>query len=182
VAQTVAFLSPHLQPEVSGHIFCAGNPIGFGSEFNRNWISFCNFCNTNYLCFDSILPVKRFLAFFLTALMLLQTLGQEVLVVNYQLNKARITELYCINKARPQLKCNGKCHLAKQLRKTNGSDKKAPVEGMAKVKYEVLPTAALVLAVPQHWPLPARHFPALWVAGCATGTGLGVFHPPLLLT
>ena len=52
--------------------------------------------------------MNRFLAFFLVALMLLQTLGQEVLVVNYQLNKARITELYCVNKASPQLHCNGK--------------------------------------------------------------------------
>ena len=78
--------------------------------------------------------MHRFLAFFLVALMLLQILGQEVLVVDYQLNKARITELYCVNKARPQLHCNGKCHLAQQLRKADGADKKAPAGAVAKVK------------------------------------------------
>jgi hypothetical protein len=124
--------------------------------------------------------VTRFLAFFLTALMLLQTLGQEVLVVDYQLNKARITEQFCVNKARPQLHCNGKCHLAKQLRKAEGGDKKAPAEAQAKVKYEVLPTLAFVLATPQRWQRPVRTFPALAVARCATGTALGVFRPPLL--
>jgi len=125
--------------------------------------------------------MSRLLAFFLVALMLLQTLGQEVLVVDYQLNKAQITAQYCVNKARPQLHCNGKCHLAKQLRKAEGGDKKAPAEAQAKVKYEVLPLAAFALAVPRHWPLPSRRFVALAVARCATGLALGVFHPPLLL-
>ena len=45
--------------------------------------------------------MSRFLAYFLTALLLLQTLGPEVLVLNYQLNKAAITARYCVNKARP---------------------------------------------------------------------------------
>jgi hypothetical protein len=125
--------------------------------------------------------VTRFLAFFLTALMLLQTLGQEVLVVDYQLNKARITAQFCVNKAKPQLNCNGKCHLAKQLRKAEGGDKKAPAEAQAKVKYEVLPTAAFELAAPRRWQLPARRYAALAPAACAAGTALGVFRPPLLL-
>jgi hypothetical protein len=125
--------------------------------------------------------VKRFLAFFLTALMLLQTLGQEVLVLDYQLNKAKITAQFCVNKARPQLHCNGKCHLAKQLRKADGGDKKAPAEAQAKVKYEVLPAAAFELPAPRRWRQPARRYAAPPVARCASGTALGVFHPPLLL-
>lgn len=110
--------------------------------------------------------------------MLLQTLGQELLVVNYQLNKARITEQYCVNKARPQLHCNGKCHLAQQLRKTEGGNKKAP-ELLAKVKYEVLPTAAFALALPGCWPLAARPYPRRPRSHCAAVPDRGVFHPPL---
>ena len=91
--------------------------------------------------------MSRLLASFLVLLVLLQTLGLEVLVVNYELNKARITELYCVNKARPLLHCNGQCHLARQLRKADGGDKKAPAEASARVKYEVLPPAALALAL-----------------------------------
>jgi len=56
--------------------------------------------------------VNRLLALFLAALVLLQALGQEVLVVDYRLHKARITEQYCVNKARPRLHCDGKCRLA----------------------------------------------------------------------
>lgn len=125
--------------------------------------------------------MHRFLAFFLAALMLLQTLGQEVLVVDYHLNKARITELYCVNKSRPQLHCNGKCHLTQELRKVEGGNQKVPADRAMKMKYEVLPTVAFALLAPAHWRLPARSFPALSVSPCATGSGLGVFRPPMLL-
>lgn len=33
----------------------------------------------------------------------------------YVANKEYVAKELCINKAKPQLKCNGKCHLAKQL-------------------------------------------------------------------
>ena len=122
--------------------------------------------------------MSRFLAYFLTALLLLQTLGPEVLVLNYQLNKATITARYCVNKARPQLRCNGKCHLAQQLRKAEGSDKKAPTT-LAKAKFEVLPTAAFALPALRRWPRLARRFARPPVARCVAGRTLGVFRPPL---
>lgn len=124
--------------------------------------------------------MTRLFAFFLVALMLLQTLGQEVLVVDYQLNKARITELYCINKARPQLHCNGKCHLAQQLRKADDAEKKAPAGAPAKVKYEVLPAAFTLITpvTPVWWPA-TRRYPAPAVAQCPAAPGADVFRPPL---
>ena len=112
--------------------------------------------------------------------MLLQTLGREVLVLDYQLNKARITELYCVNKARPLLHCNGKCHLMQQLRKADGAEKKAPFSTLAKVKYEVLPTAGFVLRVPERGPSPARRYPAARVVPGAAVFGAAVFRPPIL--
>jgi len=132
-----------------------------------------------YLSGYAAAPVNRFLAFFLAALMLLQTLGREVLVVDYQLNKARITALYCVNKARPTLHCNGKCHLAKQLRKTEG-DPKAPAGAVAKVKFEVLPTTGPELPRP-HWrPAVPVRYPALAAARWAPVPATGVFRPPHL--
>jgi hypothetical protein len=125
--------------------------------------------------------MTRLLAFFLAALLMLQTLGPEVLVVSYQLNKARITAQYCVNKARPQLRCNGKCHLAKQLRQADGADKKAPAGAVTKIKYEVLPTAPVALSPPRRWPLPARHYPVAGLARWVAVPGTDVFRPPILL-
>ena len=123
--------------------------------------------------------MTRFLAFFLVALLLLQSLGPEVLLVDYQLNKARITELYCVNKARPMLHCNGKCHLAQQLRKATDADQKAPAGAVAKVKYEVLPSAGFVLLPPRRWPLPDCRYPAAAEACWAAVPGAAVFRPPV---
>ena len=48
-------------------------------------------------------------------------------IVYYQLNIDYIIETYCVNKDKPELQCNGKCHLAKQIVKAgdseNGSEK-----------------------------------------------------------
>ncbi|MDG4716258.1 hypothetical protein [Winogradskyella marincola] len=44
-------------------------------------------------------------------------------VLYYQLNIDYIIETYCVNKEKPELQCNGKCHLAKQLSATKTTDK-----------------------------------------------------------
>ncbi|MGQ0827392.1 MAG: hypothetical protein ACT4ON_03240 [Bacteroidota bacterium] len=48
---------------------------------------------------------------------MLQSVSKLFIIVNYQVNKETITKLFCENKAKPVLKCNGKCHLKKQLEK-----------------------------------------------------------------
>ncbi|MDB5234773.1 MAG: hypothetical protein JWR44_1766 [Hymenobacter sp.] len=159
----------------------SGNPGGASCEFTLTGPG-CPF-GLPYLCPTLfLLPLlTRFLAFFLAVLMLFQTLGQEVLVVDYQLNKARITELYCVNKARPTLHCNGKCHLMQQLRKADGAEKKAPAGAMARVKYEMLPTAHVAVSAPRRGPRPAPCYPAAAVTQCAGAFNADVFRPPLLL-
>jgi len=50
--------------------------------------------------------------FFLFALRPAYNVGY---VLYYELNIDYIINTYCINKEKPQLQCNGKCHLMKQL-------------------------------------------------------------------
>ncbi|WP_346238387.1 hypothetical protein ABDK00_008945 [Niabella insulamsoli] len=54
------------------------------------------------------------------------------LYVDYEINRARY-EKNCINKARPKLKCNGKCQLAKKIQEEEkknqeNAEKKAEVK------------------------------------------------------
>lgn len=125
--------------------------------------------------------MARLLAWFFTVLILLQSFSQELLVVNYQVNKTRITRLFCVNKARPRLHCNGKCYLAQQLRKANGGSEKAPTAARAKVKYEVLPTAFARLRAPRrhHWLPPARRWPAAPAAPYAFEWAARLLRPPV---
>lgn len=48
---------------------------------------------------------------------LLQTLVGVVIIFTYEINKENITKLFCENKSKPELSCNGQCHLKKQLKK-----------------------------------------------------------------
>ena len=48
-----------------------------------------------------------------------------VLVGIYQVNKDYIIENYCINKEKPEMKCNGKCHMKKMLSKTKESEQES---------------------------------------------------------
>ncbi len=40
-------------------------------------------------------------------------------VVEYMVNYDYISKVLCENKAKPKLKCNGKCHLMKELAKAS---------------------------------------------------------------
>ena len=44
-------------------------------------------------------------------------------VIDYAVNYDYITEVLCINKAKPEMHCNGKCHLMKELAKASDDDK-----------------------------------------------------------
>lgn len=59
--------------------------------------------------------MKFYLIILLAFALLLQPLSKFIIVSNYALNVKSITAKYCENKAKPKLKCNGKCHLKKQL-------------------------------------------------------------------
>ena len=46
-------------------------------------------------------------------------------VVEYAVNYEYISKVLCVNKAKPMMHCNGKCHLMKEL--ANASDKENPI-------------------------------------------------------
>ena len=60
-------------------------------------------------------------------------------VVEYAMNYEYISKVLCVNKAKPMMHCNGKCHLMKELAKASenekpiSSDKKNSVQ-----EFEVL--------------------------------------------
>ena len=56
--------------------------------------------------------VFSYILFFVLAVRPLYNIGY---ITYYELNIDYIIETYCINKKTPELKCNGKCHLATQL-------------------------------------------------------------------
>ncbi len=55
-----------------------------------------------------------------------QSLDRLMIVAAFQINREKITELFCINKDKPEKKCKGCCYLAKEIKKANDCEKKIP--------------------------------------------------------
>jgi hypothetical protein len=71
--------------------------------------------------------MRASLSILLALLVLFQSTSRVWIVLGYELNQPGIVQLLCINKAKPQLDCKGKCFLKKQLQKaqeTDGKEKK----------------------------------------------------------
>jgi hypothetical protein len=83
-----------------------------------------------YICI-----VKKII--FLLALFML--LKPAFPVIDYVVNYDYISKVLCVNKAKPKLQCNGKCHLMKELAKSSESE--TPISSdkkMASQQCEVL--------------------------------------------
>lgn len=55
--------------------------------------------------------MKKILAYFVLSIFTLISLQQVVLLGAFVFNQEYIIDKFCINKNKPELKCNGKCHL-----------------------------------------------------------------------
>jgi hypothetical protein len=122
--------------------------------------------------------VKTFFSYLLISLVLLQTFSREVLVVDFTLNRATITARFCVNKARPQLHCDGQCYFAKKLKQQQERENKAP--NPLKEQLEMLPVAfqSLVPAAPQRWGSAPVGYGTIRAAGAPVRAAQGVFQPP----
>lgn len=54
--------------------------------------------------------------FSLIAVLLVQTLSTSLIITAFELNRAAITDLFCINKDNPEMHCDGNCFLEKQIK------------------------------------------------------------------
>lgn len=75
-----------------------------------------------YIC-----KVKK-IVFLLALFMLLKPVFP---VIDYIVNYEYISKVLCVNKAKPKMKCNGKCHLMKELAKA--SENETPISSNKKI-------------------------------------------------
>jgi hypothetical protein len=67
--------------------------------------------------------MSKLLSFFLIVAILLHSMSSLVIVAGFQLNRNYISKNLCENRAKPKLHCNGKCHLMKELKKEDKTEK-----------------------------------------------------------
>lgn len=75
-------------------------------------------------------------------------------LVEYAVNYDYITKVLCINKARAEVHCNGKCYLSKELAKTNDSEtspfQKLKNSGQKILDTYILPEPAEIMTTEKH--------------------------------
>lgn len=72
--------------------------------------------------------MKRIVAVLLVSAVSLQLLVAAFTIVRFEFNKSEIIAAFCVNKDKPQLNCNGNCHLNKQLNPVTESETDQPAE------------------------------------------------------
>jgi hypothetical protein len=81
----------------------------------------------------------KLLGILFTAMYLLAMLKPISPIIGYYINYDYIVDVLCENKDKPVLKCNGKCHLTKELKKAN--DGIAPKENIPPLNMKEYPVA-----------------------------------------
>jgi hypothetical protein len=120
---------------------------------------------------------EGFFSYLLISLLLQQTFSREVLVVDFTLHRATITARFCVNKARPQLHCDGTCYFAKQLKKQEEWESKSA--SPLKERLEMLPVAfrSLLPVAPANWASPPVGYGRTRQPGCQPTPARASFTP-----
>jgi hypothetical protein len=121
--------------------------------------------------------LRFILSITLALLILLNSLGRVFIVLEYQLNKDYIAKILCINRDKPQLACNGKCHLKKQLQKAEEQEKKTAnsAEGKSEMPW-LCYMASFSLQTPVFKLIPT--IVGVYLMAHTTAHPFGIFQPP----
>nr|WP_246223785.1 hypothetical protein [Fulvivirga kasyanovii] len=80
-----------------------------------------------------------------------------IIWVDYEVNKDFIAKVLCINRDKPELKCNGKCYLAKKLKKAKKQQEDQNAE-LQQVSFTLAVTALTTFAFSSFIEEPLKHY------------------------
>lgn len=112
-----------------------------------------------------------------SVLILLNGMGYSIIQAQFLLQRKEITAIYCVNKDKPELACEGKCELTKRL-----SAEKDRTEDAEGIVLEELTLSYILPEIPVLGQVETKIFPdtiqnpySFWVP---SGQSLDFFHPP----
>ncbi|MBE7510303.1 MAG: hypothetical protein HS118_08925 [Bacteroidia bacterium] len=120
--------------------------------------------------------MKIIVSIFLSTVILFSSFGQSMLFFHYLINESYYISL-CENKARPKMHCNGKCHLAKEM-KEQEKHQKAPWSNNVEKSELMLFCQEMVSPVATTPKMTKAEFPA-YEDVLSIGFRSQIFHPPL---
>jgi hypothetical protein len=104
-------------------------------------------------------------------------MSRGIILLSYYTNK-QAYERYCVNKARPQLHCDGKCQLGKKLKAEEEQDKKDPLKSSSFSEVVMICQANnFQIEAPLHIILKEK-IPHPLSIGQLSDWAASCFHPP----
>ncbi|NLR56683.1 hypothetical protein HGH93_01125 [Chitinophaga polysaccharea] len=106
--------------------------------------------------------------------LLLQNFSKSLIVVQFQVNQAFIAKELCENRNKPQMHCNGRCHLKKELDRDAQQEKN---NNTGKDKYEVMFVETIHAFAPST-PKNDITFTPFYKDPYLNTFAISIFHPP----
>ena len=117
--------------------------------------------------------LKGIITFFIAVLMLMQSLSQLFIYLNFQMNREYIAKNLCENRKKPKSCCKGKCYLKKQLAK-QAKQEKAQI--LLKEKFEIIAQGKSLFHFKMYALLQLQNF--RFVLKKYSPPPFSIFHPP----
>ena len=107
----------------------------------------------------------------------LQCFHQALMLVGFYANQDYIARTSCINKARPQMHCNGKCQLMKKMQQEERQEKEDAAR-KGENKNEIISSKSFYPQLPGCLPrIIVQYFPR-YASVHITQSAPAIFHPP----
>jgi len=116
------------------------------------------------------------LSFVLISAIMLQVLGKSFIYADYILNKESITQKFCVNKNKPKMHCNGKCHMMMKMKEEDKKEN-TPTNNI-KEKYEIQLFSYINTSIELLNPFTIIKHHSFYSSSESTSHLLSVFHPP----
>lgn len=123
---------------------------------------------------------KQIITVFFMLTWICQLSGRYVTILGFYMNQAYIAKNLCVNRNKPQLHCNGKCHLVKKMNEEERKDQQSPdrkMDNSNEVFYAGTDAQGTLTpfftSITHAWLHPHS-------IGIPTGQPSAVFRPPIL--
>jgi hypothetical protein len=107
----------------------------------------------------------------------MQVFSTSLILLNYRVNTSYIIENFCENTDRPELKCEGKCHLTKQLKADEEHRSEVPASLTEQISF-VLSTQEIDVYEFNTLSPEELFFSSLYLEGNYSNILGSIFHPP----
>jgi len=121
--------------------------------------------------------VKNLGIFGLALVFIIQMMSASLILLNYEVNTSYIIENFCENTDKPELHCDGKCHLSKQIKADSEQKSETPA-----AESEI---AIFVLSIEEASVFDFKVFGSdlaqansLYLEGNYSNQLQSIFHPP----